>query len=162
MARILEDKKERELRKHLQAIESRLQDIYSLRDQVENVLMAETEKAEKVEDWGVELDARVERFKNTVEMTNDALSGLDSDKEKEKIERERQEEELRLQRGFEEDKRIEDMRLQIREQRQPKHSEDKTGITQERDMKVKPSETQHNKIQWSSPRLDEILESIQN
>ncbi len=136
-ARILEDKKERELRRHLQAIESRLQDIYSLRDQVEDVLMAETESAEKVEEWGVEFDARVERFEKTVEMTNDALSGLDSDKEKKKIERERQEEELPLQRRFEEEKRIEEMRLQIREQHQPKHSDDKTGITQEGDMKVK-------------------------
>ena len=63
-------------------------------------------------------------------MMNNAISALDSDKEKEKIERERQEEEVQLQRRFEEEKRIEEMRLKFREQYQPNHSAKKTLITQ--------------------------------
>ena len=136
-ARILEDNKERELRRHLQAIESRLQEIYSFRQQVENILIEENESVEKVEEWGAEFDVRVERFEHTIEMTSNAISALDSHREKEKIERERQEEKLRLRRRFEEERRLEEMRLQFREQYQSKQSVEKTLNTQEGDMRVK-------------------------
>eukprot|EP00795_Rhopilema_esculentum_P011260 gene11260-21451_t len=110
--------------------------ICSLREQVEDILIAENWSEEKVEEWGADVEARVERFEHTVEMTSNAISALDFNREKVKVEREREEEEVRLRSRFEKEKRLEEMRLQFSEQYQSKQSEEKTLNTQKGGMKV--------------------------
>eukprot|EP00112_Aurelia_sp_Birch-Aquarium-sp1_P001132 Seg1117.3 transcript_id=Seg1117.3/GoldUCD/mRNA.D3Y31 product="hypothetical protein" protein_id=Seg1117.3/GoldUCD/D3Y31 len=124
-SQILHDNRERELKRHLQAIFSRLEELYALRNSVEDCKIAENEDPQKVEEWGVEFEEKVKHYEQVVEDLTNAIETLDQHKERARIESERHEEELRLQKRFEEEKRIEEMKLHLREQYEMKHSEEK-------------------------------------
>ena len=108
--KILNEKKERELKRQFQVISQKLEEIYDLRTEIEEVKIAEDESPEQLEEWGKEFEARTEHYEQVVESLTNATTAIDNDREKEKTELAKQEEELRMKRRYEEEQRIEEMR----------------------------------------------------
>ena len=108
--KILNEKKERELKRQFQVISQKLEEIYDLRTEIEEVKIAEDESPEQLEEWEKEFEARTEHYEQVVESLTNATTAIDNDREKEKTELAKQEEELRMKRRYEEEQRIEEMR----------------------------------------------------
>ena len=135
--KILNEKKERELKRQVQVISQKLEEIYDLRTEIEELKIAEDESPEQVEEWGKEFEARTEHYEQVVESLTNATATIDNDREKVKTELAKQEEELRMKRRYEEEQRIEEMRLKMREQFSKKHADEKTPVAEGTDVKVK-------------------------
>ena len=134
---ILSDNRERELKRHMQAIFNRLEELYTLRSSVEDCKIEENEDPLKVEEWGAEFEEKAKHYEQVVEELTNAIETLEQHRERTRIENERREEELRLQKRFEEEQRIEEMKLRLREQYEKKHGEEKNPTHKEHDVKVK-------------------------
>ena len=135
--KILNEKKERELKRQVQVISQKLEEIYDLRTEIEELKIAEDESPEQVEEWGKEFEARAEHYEQVVESLTNATATIDNDREKVKTELAKQEEEFRMKRRYEEEQRIEEMRLKMREQFSKKHADEKTPVAEGTDVKVK-------------------------
>ena len=72
-----------------------------------------------------------------MESLTNATTAIDNDREKEKTEVAKQEEDLRMKKKFEEEQRIEEMRLKMREQFSKKHADEKPPVSEGTDVKVK-------------------------
>ena len=92
---ILHNNRERELKRHLQAIFSRLEEVYALKNNVEDCKIAEDKDPEKVEEWGAEFEEKVKHYERVVEDLTNAIETLDRHRERTRIENERHEEEIR-------------------------------------------------------------------
>ena len=114
-----------------------MEEIYDLRTEIDELKIAEDESPEQIKEWGKEFEARTEHYEQVVESLTNATATIDNDCEKVKTELAKQEEELRMKRRYEEEQRIKEMRLKMREQFSKRHVVEKTPVAEGTDVKVK-------------------------
>ena len=122
--RVLERNKTKEIEKHIKIIESRLDEIRDLKTAVQEIkIEKEEETIETVENWSATIEKRIETYHQPLELLEQRLKLLKKQSEGEIKEKEYQEEHIKMKFRFEEQRSIEEMRLEIQNQSERKTKE---------------------------------------
>eukprot|EP00794_Sanderia_malayensis_P006400 gene6400-7134_t len=111
------------------------EELYGLKNEVEDSKIMEDESPEQIEVWGAEVDQKLRHYEEVIDLMNHAIGNIEDEREKARAEKEKTEEEHRLKYRFEEEQRIEEIRLREKS----KEIELKASAGKEREVKIKLS-----------------------
>ena len=120
---ILQRRKERELERKQRDIEKTLEDIYSTKLSVLAEKISAEETQENIDAWCSGIEDDINKYEGMLEMIKDEITSIHQGKEDDKLEKERKEAGERAAREFEEQKRIQSMKLEMKKERGQKSSE---------------------------------------
>ena len=100
----------------MRSIENQLDDLYELRTYIQEVKIADGKKVEDIQHWAAECEAEAQHFEKLTETLTETISAVSVQAENERAAKETSDEELCMKKRLEEETRIEEMRLELREQ----------------------------------------------
>ena len=113
--KILEKRNLREINRHKQIFEDKIEEIHALKTKLLEAKIQNGEDDERIEEWENKLDAELENTEAILENIRDEINLLNLEEEKKAaIEKSQYEEECRKKR-YDEEKKIEEMKLKLRE-----------------------------------------------
>ncbi len=117
---ILERRKDRELERQVRTIQSSLDKIYDQKTKVIEEKFKADESEEEIEQWSGKFEEDVSRYDKSLEDLQATIASVKKAALQKSLQIEQQKEEERLQRVYEEKKRIETMKLDVRKQYEAK------------------------------------------
>ena len=113
--RILQRSKVRELEKHLQMFEGRLEEVHQLKGKIQELTLEQEENMEEIEKWTSKHEAEVQKYDAPIdELQNKIMELKQKESQERKVEVDRLEEE-RLQRRYNEERKLETRKFEIRQ-----------------------------------------------
>ena len=122
-AYILQRNKIKELEKHIEVMESRLDEIRDLTLTVQDVKLEKDKSVEDVEKWSTEQEKRMECYDNPIEQLQNRLKSLKKQDEDDIKEKEYEEEHRKMKFKYQEEKKIEKMKLYLQSKNEIKTSD---------------------------------------
>ena len=114
--RILQRSKIRELEKHFQMQEERLEEVHELKRKNQELKLEQEENMEEIEKWANKREAEVQKYDAPIGELQNRIMELkqrESQQRKAKVD---QLEEERLQRGYNQERKSETMKFEVREE----------------------------------------------
>ena len=114
--RILQRSKIRELEKHFQMQEERLEEVHELKRKNQELKLEQEENMEEIEKWANKREAEVQKYDAPIGELQNRIMELkqrESQQRKAKVD---QLEEERLQRGYTQERKSETMKFEVREE----------------------------------------------
>ena len=114
--RILQRSKIRELEKHFQMQEERLEEVHELKRKNQELKLEQEENMEEIEKWANKREAKVQKYDAPIGELQNRIMELkqrESQQRKAKVD---QLEEERLQRGYNQERKSEAMKFEVREE----------------------------------------------
>ena len=127
--RILQRNKIKEVEKHIAVVESRLAEIRDLKLTVQEIRLKKDESVEDVEKLSPELEKRMECYDNPTEQLQNKLKSLKKQDEDEIKEKEYEGEHRKMKFRYEEEKKIEEMKLYLQSKNERKISDKEISST---------------------------------
>ena len=114
--RILQRSKIRELEKHLQMQEERLKEVHELKRKNQELKLEQEENMKEIEKWTNKHEAEVEKYDAPIGELQNRIMELKQRESQEIKAKVDQLEEERLQRGYNEERKSETMKFEVREE----------------------------------------------
>ena len=130
--RIIHRGKEKELTKHLQFFEQRLEEIQDLKYKVEEQMIEDEKESSEIQEWATKLEGDILTYDHPVEDIEKRIQHIVKEKEIEERRDDMEQEERRLERKLKEERLITEMKLELKKSHEKKEEIGKTSTKEEK------------------------------